>query len=338
MKLKILAGAIILLMIGWFVWWRVAAGAHEAAIEGWLAAQRERGWQAEAAAVDVDGFPSRLDVTLTEPALAHPDAGWAWSAARFDIRQVIYDPTFFVAEWPVEQRFALPGARAILRNEEMEASLKVAAATTLDLVRASFDVQRASVEADAGWTAAAERATLHIRAAPDAGPANAYEFRFDAAGLRPPDFLRRMIDPAGALPPATEAIALEGRAAFDRPLNRRAFEGRPPALSALSMKEARAAWGGLELTATGSLTADAEGYAEGALDLSARNWRDMLSAAVAAGAIGQTLADALQTGLGFVAGLSGKSDQLDVALTFRDGYARIGPVPIGPAPRLNAGR
>ncbi|MEO0359510.1 MAG: DUF2125 domain-containing protein [Pseudomonadota bacterium] len=337
MKFKLLAGALVLLMVGWFVWWRVAASAQEAAVTAWLDAQRDRGWQAEAASVEVAGFPNRLDLTLTEPALADPAEGWAWSAPRFFVRQVIYDPTFFVMEWPVEQRLAAPGARATLRTEEMEASLKVAAASSLDLVRASFDVQRAALAADAGWTAGAERLTLHVREAPDAGPANAYQFRFDGIGVRPPDFLRRRIDPAGALPAVAELAAAEGRAAFDRPLDRRAAEGPPPALTALSLKEARAVWGGLELSVAGALVADEEGRAEGELDLSATNWREMLAAAVASGAVDRRLADALEAGLGFVAGLSGAEDRLDVSVTFSGGLARIGPVPIGPAPRMNGG-
>ncbi|MEM7524333.1 MAG: DUF2125 domain-containing protein [Pseudomonadota bacterium] len=334
MKFKILAGALIVGMAGWFVWWWVAASAQETAIDLWLEDRRAAGWQAEAASVDVRGFPNRLDIALTEPALAAPEQGWSWSAPRLDIRQVIYDPTFFVAEWPEEQRIAAPGARAILRTDEMEASLKVAASTTLALSRASFDVQRAALAAEAGWTAGADRLTTHLRAAPDAGPANAYEFRLDALQVRPPDFLRRRVDPAGALPVAAETVTAEGRAAFDRPLDRFAAEGPPPELTHLSLKQARAVWGGLELSVTGAVEADAAGYAAGEMDLSARNWKDMLDAAVAAGAMGESMAETLKTGLGFVAGLSGDRDRLDVAVTFRGGYVRIGPVPIGPAPRM----
>ena len=95
--------------------------------------------------------------------------------------------------------------------------------------------------------------------------------------------------------------------------------------------------GGLELSLEGALTADEEGLAEGELDLSATNWRDMLAAAVASGAVNRRLADALEAGLGFVAGLSGSDDRLDVSVTFAGGFARIGPVPIGPAPRMNDG-
>lgn len=336
LKFKLLAGALVVGLIAWFGWWWIAAGAQEAALERWLADRRAAGWQAEAAEISVRGFPNRLDVKLTAPALADPASGWAWSAPRFDIRQVIYDPTFFVAEWPAEQRVAEPGARATLRAEVMEASLKVDAKSSLDLARASADIQRGAVAADAGWTASVARLTAHVRAAPEAGPDNAYEFRLDGLGLRLPNFLRDALDPAGALPPAMETVALEGRAALDRRLDRFSFEGPKPQLVALSLKEMRAKWGGLGLTVSGSMTADENGYGAGAFDITAENWKAMLDAASAAGAIKAGLLETLKTGLGFIARLSGDPDRLDVTLTLEGGYARIGPVPVGRAPLLAA--
>ncbi len=334
MKLKILAGALVIIPLAWFGWWYFVAGAHEAGIERWLQDRRSAGWQADVAEVSVTGFPNRLDTLMARPALADPASGWAWEADRLDIRQVIYDPTFFVIEWPSEQRIAAPGARAVLRTEEMEASLKVAAASTLDVARASFDVQRAAIEAEAGWTASAERFTAHLRAAPDAGPANAYEFRIDALRIRPPEFIRRIADPTGTLPPQLETAIAEGRVALDRPLNRLSLEGAKPQVEALSLGSARAEWGGLKLAISGSAIADSDGLAEGTFDVQAENWRDMIDTAVTAGAIAPAFADTLKAGLGFVARLGGNPDKLDVSLTFGNGIARIGPVPIGRAPRM----
>lgn len=334
MKLKILAFVLVLIPAIWFGWWYIAASGHQAAVDAWLTDRRSAGWQADVAEVSVTGFPNRLDTVLANPALADPQSGWAWEAERIDIRQVIYDPTFFVIEWPTEQRIAAPGARAILRNEEMEASLKVAAASTLDMERASFDLQRAFIEAEAGWTASADRFTAHLRAAPDAGPDNAYEFRIDAAQIRPPEFIRRMVDPTGTLPAHLETALAEGRVALDRPLNRLSLEGAKPQIEALSLKDARAEWGGLKIAIDGGAIADADGYAEGSFDINAENWQEMLDTAVAAGALSPGFADTLKSGLGFVARLGGNANRLDVSLKLGNGIARIGPVPIGRAPRL----
>ncbi|MEM7546109.1 MAG: DUF2125 domain-containing protein [Pseudomonadota bacterium] len=334
MKLKILAGVLAVAPFLWFAWWFIAASAQEEAVERWLQDRREQGWQAEVAEIDVRGFPNRLDTKLTEPTIADTITGWSWEASRLDLRQVAYDPTFLVVEWPPEQRFSVPGARATLRSAEMEASLKVSSTTAFDLLRASFDLQNAAISADAGWTAAADRLTTHIRLAPDAGPDNAYEFRMDALRIRPPEFLSRIADPTGTLPAHLEFAAAEGRIALDRPLNRYSLEGFSLSASAISLRSASAEWGGLRLSTTGSAVVDAEGYAEGEFDVTAANWREMLSTAVAAGAIGRGLADTLEAGLGFVARLGGDPNVLDVALTFRGGLARIGPVPVGTAPRM----
>lgn len=332
-RMKLLAGLIVLVMVAGAGWWWMAAQAHEAAIRAWLDGRRAAGWQAEAA-VSIAGFPNRLDLTFEAVALADPASGWAWEAPRFEIDSVIWDPTFYVAAWPPEQRVAAPGARATVRSESMRASFRAFRETTLPLERASFDALRPSVEAEAGWTAGAERLGLHIRAAPGAGPANAYEFRADAVRLRLPDFLRVRLDPAGALPPAMEIASAEGRVAFDRPLDRFALEGRKPGATHLTLKEARAEWGGLRLLVSGAAEADAEGYAEGEFDIRAENWSAMLDAAEAAGAVTPGFAETLRAGLGFLARLGGDGTSLDVALVFSGGRARIGPVPVGAAPRM----
>lgn len=334
MKFKVLAAALIFVMAGWSIWWWIAASAQKSALEGWMAAQRAEGWVAEASSIDVVGYPNRLDATLRDLALANPAEGWSWDAERLAIRQVAYDPTFFIVHFPPESRLAVPGARARLTADQMEASLKVSNASSVAIERASFDAQLPGLAAEAGWTASAERITLHMRAAPDAGPANAYEFRLDALRLRPPEFIRRIADPARALPAAVDVVAAEGRAALDRPLDRYALEGAPPQIQSLSLKEAKATWGELDFAMTGAARADEEGYAEGEFDITARNWRQMLDAAVAAGAIPRAMAETLKTGLGFVARLGGDPEELNVALTMSGGFTRLGPVPIGPAPRL----
>lgn len=334
MKFKLLAAALIIFMTGWLGWWWIAAGAQKAALENWMAAQRAAGWQAEASSIDVTGLPNRLDATLNDLALANPAEGWAWEGERLSIRQVIYDPRFAIIHFPPESRVAAPGARARLTADRMEASVRIADTATVSVERASFDAQLPGIAAEAGWTASARRVTLHLRAAPEAGPENAYQFRLDASRLRPPEFLRRLADPAGALPQAIELITAEGRVALDRPLDRFALETSAPQITSLSLKETRASWGELEFSMNGAARADEDGYAEGEFDVSARNWRRMLAAAAAAGAIPQALADTLETGLGFVAGLGGDPETLSVAITFSGGFMRVGPVPIGPAPRL----
>lgn len=334
MKFKALIVILIVAAAGWFVCWWVAAEAQKTALNAWMDERREVGWQAEAAAIDVSGFPSRVDATLTEVALADPISGWAWNAPRLAIYQVLYKPTEAIIVWPEEQRIAAPGARATVRSEMMRASFAFKASEALMLERNSFEIRNGAIAADAGWTAGVDYYNHHIRPSTgDLGP-NSYEFVAEAAKLRLPEFIRKVIDPARTLPPAIETIRVEGAAAFDMPLDRHAFERTKPQLTALTLLPSSGAWGDLALRMSGEIRADASGFAEGSFDISAKNWEEMLDAGVASGAINKSLSDALKLGLGFVARLSGGRNTLDVALTFEDGFTRIGPVPLGPAPRL----
>ena len=334
MKFKALIAILFLAAIGWFAWWWVAAEAQKTALNAWLDERREAGWQAEAAAISVAGFPNRVDATLTEVALADPISGWAWDAPRLSIYQILYKPTEAIVVWPEEQRIAAPGARATIRSEIMRASFALAASEALTLERNSFEIRNGAVAADAGWTAGVDYYNHHIRPSTgDLGP-NAYEFVAEVRKLRLPEFIRRVIDPSGALPVAIEAIRIEGAAAFETPLDRYALEREKPQLTALTLLPSEGAWGDLSLRMSGAIRADASGRAEGSFDIAAKNWEEMLDAGVASGAINRSLSDALKLGLGFVARLSGGRNTLDVALTFENGFTKIGPVPLGPAPLL----
>lgn len=319
---------------GWFGWWFWASAQQEAALSGWLAERRAAGWQAEAGDLSVSGFPNRLDARLEDLKLADPASGWAWEAPWLDIYQLVYDPRRAIVHWPAEQQVAAPGARATVRSEVMRASAAFADAA-LSIERHSLEIVNAGVAADAGWTASVARYQHHLRRAdPETSPAHGYAFKLDAERLRPPKFLTRMADPAGALPAYVAVLAAEGRVALDRPLDRYALEGAKPQVTALSLSTAEAVWGDLELSAKGSARADAAGYAEGEFDISARNWRRMIDMAVATGAIGGGFADTLKGALGFLARLGGDPDALEATLVLSGGFARLGPVPIGPAPRL----
>ena len=60
----------------------------------------------------------------------------------------------------------------------------------------------------------------------------------------------------------------------------------------------------------------------------------MLDAAEQSGLVSGGVAGTLRGALNLYARLSGNPDSLDLPLTFQDGSARLGPVPIGAAPML----
>jgi hypothetical protein len=121
---------------------------------------------------------------------------------------------------------------------------------------------------------------------------------------------------------------------FDRPWSLAALEDARPQPRHLDITEAALRWGRLELRVAGALAIDAEGEPEGELLLKATNWRALLDAARAAGALSDRLAGAVEGALALASRLAGSPETLDIPLRFASGRMRLGPVPIGPAPTL----
>ena len=88
----------------------------------------------------------------------------------------------------------------------------------------------------------------------------------------------------GVLPPEIGTVGLDVTLAFDRPWDRPAIEGDNPVIEEVSRSATLTlTWGKLDLRGRGTLDVDAEGFAEGRLDLRARNWREMIDVAESAG-------------------------------------------------------
>jgi hypothetical protein len=79
---------------------------------------------------------------------------------------------------------------------------------------------------------------------------------------------------------------------------------------------------------------DEAGVPEGALAIRAENWREMVAMAVRAGLIPEQMQGTFEGLLGVVAGLSGDPEVIDADLSFSNGRMFLGPLPVGPAPRL----
>jgi hypothetical protein len=334
-KWRLLALAVVLPALGWSAWWWIGASAKEAAFEGWLADRRADGWVAEAAAITTVGFPNRFDTRLARLSLADPDLGWAWEAPFLDVLMLSYAPTRAVLAAPPEQTVAVPGARATLRSDLLRASARLEPGPALALERVSLEGKALRLSGAEGWEAEAARLEAHVAEDPGPGaPPESYAVAATVEGLRLPAVWRDRVDPAGALAELVDRFTLDARAAFDRRLDRSAVEDRPPRLRAVSLTALEARWGALSLRASGRVAADARGYAEGELTVRATRWREMLRAAVAAGALDADVAAAVEGGLGLLALLGGDADAIEAPLRFSGGRTTIGPVPVGRAPRL----
>ncbi len=318
--------------LGFIGWWYFVGQARDAALSDWLAQQRSAGWVAEATEISVSGFPTRHDTAITGLRLADPASGWSWTAEEFLISSPAVRPTEFNLDWPGTQIVASPYGSTGISAEVLEGTIAFLPNSRLTLDRIAVEIDGMRLRGGDATEGGIDSATLTTSRADTAGAGpHAHNVLFEAAGVRLPGGIATG---NGALPDALSALRLDMTLVFDGDLDRETIEAGGPRVEEVALRDAAATWGRLDLRGAGRLTVDDEGFAEGRIDLRARNWRDMVAVAEDAGYLTPAIAGALRGGLDLIATLTGDSDGLKVPLDFDGGRARIGPVTIGEAPRL----
>ena len=250
----------------------------------------------------------------------------------FQVLQLSYKPNHLIAVWPKAQTIASPDGVIDVTAQDIRASVVFQPGSDLALDRSTITLDSVELRAEAGWASAIEHAVLATRQT--AGEPFAHDIALEAKNFTPSVALRQELDPKGLLPAQFQYLHISTTAAFDRPWNLPAVEGEKPVWTRLDIDKFVAQWGDLDLQAVGSVDLDREGYPTGSLDIRAKNWRQILDLAVAADSIDRDVADTIAKGLEFIAMMSGNKDTLDVPLRFGNRIMSLGPIPVGPAPRL----
>lgn len=330
--LAIVVATVLTGMLLWGGWWWLGASLRQRALADWLAGRRADGWTAEAAAIRPGGFPYRVDIFVRDLALADPEAGWSWSAEGFEILSLAWRPQELILAWPGRQVIGTPLDRIELSGDVLRASARFEPNTRLALARSTLEAKAVTLHGDTGWTAGIDHAIVATRPAAT-GTRFAHDLSIEAGGLSLPDLIEANVT-GGALPRTIDSVSVDATIGFDRPWDRPAVEAGGALLQAIDIRHATLAWGDLRLEAEGRLVADRDGRAEGRLHLKARNWTKMLEIAEQSGALEPGAAAAARAGLGLMSAFGGSRDTLDVSLDLGEGRMRIGPVPLGAAPRL----
>lgn len=328
------------LAVVWCGWWFVASTALERASAAWFADRRAEGWTAQEGGIAVRGFPSRLDLTVTAPVLRDPVTGWGWQAPFAQLLTLSYRPWHLIAALPPEQRFDIPGPpgeaaprTAILQADRLQAS--VVMRPTVDLPLDRITVVGDALRLVLPDAAAVAAGTLRLATRPAVARANGHEIGVEALDIAPPAALLAALPPGTALPDRIGTLRVDAELGFSAPLDRHAGQTRP-VVQTLDLREARLNWGDLVIHARGALSPDAQGRAEGRIEVQVQNWRLALAAAVAAGWITPEVAPTWERALDLLAQQSGVEGRLDLPLSMRNGRASLGPLPLGPAPHLGA--
>ncbi|MGM0584444.1 MAG: DUF2125 domain-containing protein [Pseudomonadota bacterium] len=331
MRILWLIGALALGVLAWSGWWWLGATAQKEAVLDWLADRRAAGWAAEAE-VTVTGYPNRFDMIAEGLVLADPEAGWAWSAPSFRTHMLAYQPNEVIAAWPGLHEVSVPGERVTVSADRLRASAVFAPDTGLALRRGVLEAEAMSLDSELGWSAGLEDGQLSLRLSEvERGRDNAYDAVLELNGFRPPETARELFGPqlAGGLPERMEIVRLDATAAFQAPLDRRAVELGRMRPETVWLRPSELRWGDLRLSAHGRLEVDDQGVPEGVIRLEAREWRKLLAAAEAAGAIPPDLVSALETGLGLLSSLTSDGRSLEAPLRFSGGMMFLGPIPLG---------
>lgn len=328
-------GALLLVAIGWSLWWYLAAEAERRGVETWLAKQRERGWQAEAQAIEVTGFPMELRLAIDRLMLTDPRNGWSWQAPSLLIESRPWEPTRADIVWPARHSLATPREQLAIATDSMTSLLDLRPGTALELRQAATELVGLALESSAGWTASAKSAEVRIaERSAERAPANSYDLRLTADEVNLPEALVARLDPTGWLESRVDRVTVIGHAALAEPIGLATIETGRIALRAATLREVGFEWGGMELVASGSFTVDEEGYPDGQIRVEAREWRRMVRLAVTSGLIGEDTANAVTKGIEILTMLTGGGDSLSAPFNLSGGKLRIGPVAVADLPRL----
>ena len=295
----LIAAALIAYGAGWFV----VKGRIEAGMDAAAANLRAQGYQVSWSARSFSGFPFRLHLVLKDVALAAP-SGWA---ARFDDlsgEAYLHAPGHWVLAANQGLTLTRPGSdgAVAIRGQAIRASLNGLDAPIWKVAVEGIGLTFTPASGAKPFSLAdAARIELYTRQSPDHTGAAEALVRFDQVHLAPDALLGRRV-------------------------------GRQAVTGAFALRMTRAAtFAGPGWTAAGQNWARSDGRIE--IDPTTAPTGDGLALAVPAGSLrlGQ---DGRPSGALTLALSARNAPPLALPLRFEDGKTRMGPLTLGPAPRL----
>lgn len=319
-----LAGMIIIgIAAAWF-WMRGEVvrrmdAAASAAPAGWTLAWGQR---------RISGFPFRLDVDLTDARVREP-SGWGVAAPRLKAEAFIFAPLHWVAVAPdgavlTRRR----GGPVLIRAKVLRASLSE---PDRNPPRFSLEGIGLTFSTDVGGSPfllrSAEEAHLHTRAGPD--DQGAIYLEIDRASAQLSGLMARIAEnkPLTLIADATydHASAFSGQSWTDAARSWRAAGGR------LTVRRLSLLAGEAELQArSGELSIGPDGRLRGTLPIALKQASRTLQAMASENAVKPEVARSAQAAVG----AEQAGPVVSLPLAFQAGQTTLGPVALGPAPRI----
>ena len=310
-----LVGTILGLLALWSAYWvlgsTVISRQIGPAIAGSNGLVQAEGW-------DVAGFPNRFDLTVTNPVLRGPN-GWGWHAEFVQLLSMTWKPWNVIAALPNAQAFDTPYGPANLTSDRFMVSVEVEPKITAGLVEAVLEVETAVLHRPSAAPVALDKLVL---AAKHVGGLD-YRLGATVAGLGPV-----VTSPVGGV---LEGFRLDAVVSLTEALDRNAAA---PAVVAVDLKALSLTRGTMRLNGAGKVVAGPDGYGVGTIEMSVEGWRGLPDVLADFGLVAPELAPTLLRALEIIAKDQGDPEVLKLPLRYEAGNAYLGPLPLGPAPRL----
>lgn len=343
---------LLIVLLGWTVWWFYLTTQVEQRLEAQAQSLRQSGWTVAYSGLATTGWPFRTRVQADNVAITAP-SGHALSAPELVAEANAYNPT----RWVMIASDGLVLTRAekgkvALRGDAIRASFSGLTQTwpnvAIELANPVFTAHEGAEEFP---ISRAGRIEFYLR--PHLGPADGATAPTDAAaGLAPGpdsvDVLFRLIDAEGRSGGPVDGMAQNGRltAQIETVI---ADASRLKGADAAGIFAAWSRAGGRFLNVRGEmaagesrallssdvLSADAEGRLQGTLSLTAQ--QPLAAIAGLAGSDSRSLNPVGVAGAAAASAAQGVAqgrDDIELTLVFRDGRTFLGPFALAPAPKL----
>jgi hypothetical protein len=320
---------LLIAIVAWSGLWFWARGEAQARMDAAVADLQRAGYAVTWKDRVLGGYPFRMDVTLTDFSAREP-SGWALQAPRLEAEAYMHAPGHWMLAMPQGLTFVRPvGGPVLVRATNLRASLK-----DLDKRPASFSFQavKPAFEPQPGAQpfalSSADLVEFHLRPGPD-----------DEGGV--------FLDVKNG---KARLSGLFARIAGDKPISiswnatlskMSAFTGAtwPEAVRHWTAAGGRMTIRNAGLTAgdaligarSGTLGVGADGRLTGGLDVTLRQAPRALGVLSDEGVIPQPNAEAA---MAVARARQGAGDAATATITFQAGQTTLGPVAVGPAPKV----
>lgn len=317
--MRFLFGGILALLALWAGYWMVGQRLIEGQI-GTFLTQIPAGMSVQQAGYDVAGFPSRFDLTVTQPQV-QTAAGWGWQAEFAQVFAMTWKPWHLIAALPHSQTFSTPFGPATLDSTRFMASFRVAPRAAADFEEAVLQIDAPILRRALMPPISAEAVIVALKH--EVAPGFAYRLGVQVSNLNP----LVATSTGGNLTLARLDTVLTTSAALNRSMA--AVQLQSVDLRALAVE-----WSGVKVTGDGLLTTGDGGFAEGKIALKVTGWRNLPARLAEFALLRPEIAPTMARALEVIAAEQGNPASLDLPLIFRSGRFYLGPLPLGMAPMM----